>query len=115
MPLKDWQLPVLMDGHPICQISGGGNVRYRPEDVAAGLWIRPYKKPRTHQKQFRSIWASWKLPLFSKHKGLDERYKQLADFNGVVLAGHSTRYGVQFVTWDWDYGRTDCIQRTLYV
>ena len=35
MPLKDWQLPVLMDGHPICQISGGGNVRYRPEDVAA--------------------------------------------------------------------------------
>ena len=35
MPLKDWQLPVLMDGHPICQISCGGNVRYRPEEVAA--------------------------------------------------------------------------------
>ena len=32
-PLKDGQLPVLMDGQPICQISGGGSVRYRPENM----------------------------------------------------------------------------------
>ena len=29
-------------------------------------------------------------------------YRLLADFNGVVLAGHPTRYGVQFVTWEWE-------------
>ena len=29
----------------------------------------------------------------------------LADFNGVVLAGTQGKYGVEFVTWDWDYDR----------
>lgn len=44
--------------------------------------------------------------LFLKATGLDEQYKLLADFNGVVLAGRSgARNGVQFVTWDWDYDR----------
>ena len=45
-----------------------------------------------------------------KAQGLDENYKQLADFKGVVLAGHPTRFGVQFATWDWDYGRTGVSQ-----
>ena len=42
--------------------------------------------------------------------GLDENYQLLADFSGVVLAGHATRYGVQFVTWDWDYEKTGVTQ-----
>ena len=33
-------------------------------------------------------------------------YRLLADFNGVVLAGHPTRYGVQFVTWERSSDRT---------
>jgi hypothetical protein len=45
-----------------------------------------------------------------KAQGLDETYRLLADFNGVVLAGHATRYGVQFVTWDWDYEKTGVTQ-----
>ena len=45
-----------------------------------------------------------------KAQGLDEEYRSLADFNGVVLAGHPSRLGVQFVTWDWDYGRTGVSQ-----
>ena len=31
--------------------------------------------------------------------GLKGDYRLLADFNDVVLAGHPTKYGVQFVTW----------------
>ena len=42
--------------------------------------------------------------------GLDENYQLLADFSGVVLAGHATQYGVQFVTWDWDYEKTGVTQ-----
>ena len=38
--------------------------------------------------------------------GLEGDYRILADFNGTVLAGSHSKYGVQFVTWDWDYGRT---------
>lgn len=40
-----------------------------------------------------------------KASGLDESFKLLADFGGVVLAGQETKYGVQFVTWDWSYDR----------
>ena len=32
--------------------------------------------------------------------GLEGDYRLLADFNGVVLAGHPTQYGAQFVTWE---------------
>ena len=32
--------------------------------------------------------------------GLAGDYRLLADFNDVVLAGHPTEYGVQFVTWE---------------
>ena len=38
--------------------------------------------------------------------GLEGDYRILADFNGTVLAGSHSKYGVQFVTWDWDYERT---------
>ena len=38
-----------------------------------------------------------------KASGLDGDYRNLADFGGTVLAGASSKYGVQFVTWDWDY------------
>ena len=41
-----------------------------------------------------------------KASGLEGDYRILADFNGTVLAGSHSKYGVQFVTWDWDYGRT---------
>lgn len=36
---------------------------------------------------------------------LADRYRVLADFNGVVLAGAHSKYGVEFVTWDWDFDR----------
>ena len=41
-----------------------------------------------------------------KADSLDDRYKVLADFNGTVLAGRESHYGVQFVTWDWDFDRS---------
>jgi hypothetical protein len=36
---------------------------------------------------------------------LHQGYKILADFNGTVLAGTHGKYGVEFVTWDWDHDR----------
>lgn len=39
-----------------------------------------------------------------KASGLEGDYRILADFNGTVLAGHPTERGVQFITWDWDWG-----------
>ena len=41
-----------------------------------------------------------------KADGLEDGYKVLVDFNGTVLAGVQSKYGVHFVTWDWAYGHT---------
>ena len=49
-----------------------------------------------------------------KADGLGENYKLLAEFNGAVLAGHPSRYGVEFVTWKWSYGRTGLWQGHYY-
>ncbi len=40
-----------------------------------------------------------------KASGLSGDYRMLADFGGAVLAGHPTQYGVEFITWDWDFDR----------
>ena len=44
-----------------------------------------------------------------KASGLDGDYRILADFGATVLAGTPSKYGVQFVTWDWDYDRTGVV------
>ncbi len=43
--------------------------------------------------------------------GLEGDYRILADFNGTILAGTHSKHGIQFVTWDWDYDRTDVALR----
>jgi len=107
---EDSMLTVTMDAFPLCKISDSGSVRYRDADIGS-----PEREEALHQviQDAETVLEYMRLidatPLL-KTKGLDEDYKLLADFNGVVLAGQHTRYSVQFVTWDWDYGRTGVSQ-----
>lgn len=41
-----------------------------------------------------------KAPLIAAI-GLDGDYRTIAEFNNVVLAGYQTRFGMEFVTWEW--------------
>lgn len=103
-------LPILADGLPLCRISETGSVRYRDADI--GSLEREdalHEVTQTAETVSEYIKLMDAAPLL-KAQGLDETYRLLADFNGVVLAGHSSRLGVQFVTWDWDYERTGVSQ-----
>ena len=51
---------------------------------------------RTTAEYMRQMEAAPQLTA----SGLTGDYRLLADFNDVVLAGHPTRYGVQFATWE---------------
>ena len=51
------------------------------------------------------MWQMETAP-FLKADGLEDGYKVLTDFNGIVLAGVQSKHGVHFVTWDWVYGHT---------
>lgn len=46
--------------------------------------------------------------------GLEGGYRRLAEFNNVVLAGHQTRYGMEFVTWEWVQNHTALWQGHYY-
>jgi len=46
--------------------------------------------------------------------GLEGDYRALAEFNNVVLAGHQTRFGMEFVTWEWVQNHTSLWQGHYY-
>ena len=103
LPVEGEQLPVLWNGAPLCRITGKGSVFYRREDVDT---------PQAEDALFRvediaaktlEYMTAMKAAPQLKASGLDGDYRILADFVGTVLAGTPSKYGVQFVTWDWDY------------
>ena len=99
------QLGVWLDDQPLCEVSEVGGITYKgdniatPERVAAKDEV--YRIVCTTAEYIRQMEQA--PPL--KASGLEDSYKVLADFNGTVLAGTHSKYGVQVVTWDWDYDR----------
>lgn len=100
---QDSLLPVEWDGHPLCRITEGGGVRYRQEDVAT-LEREQACEQATHlagtAREYMTL-LEQAPPL--KAQGLTGDFRVLADFNGTVLAGHQTKFGIHFVTWDRDF------------
>jgi len=99
-------LCVLLDGAPLCEVTETGGITYRNEDIDEPERIaakdKVYEIVRTTAEYMRQM----ETAPFLKADGLEDSYKVLADFNGIVLAGIQSKYGVQFVTWDWAYGHT---------
>ena len=80
-----------------------GGITYRNEDIDEPERIdakdKVYEIVRTTAEYMRQM----ETAPFLKADGLEDGYKVLADFNGVVLAGCPSKYGTQFVTWDRDF------------
>jgi len=99
------RLCILLDGAPLCEVTENGGITYRnedinePERVAAKDMV--YEIVRNTAEYMRQM----ETAPFLKADGLEDGYKVLADFNGIVLAGIQSKYGVQFVTWDWSFDR----------
>ena len=105
LPLEGAQLPVLWNGAPLCRISGRGSVFYRREDAdTPQAEDALYRVEDIAAKTLEYMTAMEAAPQL-KASGLDGDHRILADSGGTVLAGSPSKYGVQFVTWDWDY---DC-------
>ena len=106
LPVEGEQLPVLWNGAPLCRITGKGSVFYRREDAdTPQAEDALYRVEDIAAKTLEYMTAMEAAPQL-KASGLDGDYRILADFGGTVLAGTPSKYGVQFVTWDWNYDRT---------
>ena len=105
-PIEDHHLPVSIEKGRLCRISGKGSVLYRQENVDN---IRAQDALQTvidTVKMTSEYMAILETAPQLKASGLDGDYRILADFGGTVLAGTPSKHGVQFVTWNWDYGHT---------
>ncbi|MFR1807538.1 MAG: hypothetical protein ACLSWV_01160 [Pygmaiobacter massiliensis] len=101
---------VSLEGQSLCKVMGTGSVRYSKSDV-----ITEGQNDALHQVISTAYTVSEYMRLMEeapvlKADGLDEHYKLLADYNGTVLVGHPTSFGVQFITWDWCYGHAAVTQ-----
>ena len=98
-PEEDGLLPVELDGQRLCLAMDTGGVRYRKEDVLgdsrSAALDRVTDIVRTTAEYMSQMEAAPQLGIGPKGD-----YRLLADFNNIVLAGHPTQYGVQFVTWE---------------
>ena len=105
-PLEDSQMPVYWNGAQLCRITGKGSVFYRREDVSTPQAEEALIRAEDITVRTLEYMTAMETAPQLKASGLEGDYRILADFNGTVLAGMHSKHGVQFVTWDWDYGRT---------
>ena len=93
-------LPIELDGQRLCLALDTGSVRYWREDTAddhrSAALDKAISITKTTAEYMRQMETAPQLTA----SGLTGDYRLLADFNDVVLAGHPTRYGVQFATWE---------------
>lgn len=107
-------LPVELDGQHLCQITETSGVRYWKEDVAddrrSAALDRVTDVAKITAEYMRQMETAPQLTA----SGLTGDYRLLAEFNNTVLAGHPSKYGVQFVTWEWVRNHTALYQGNYY-
>lgn len=107
-------LPVELDGRLLCHVTETGGVQYWKKDVDGDIRTealdRVVDTAKTTAEYMRQMEAAPQVTA----SGLTGDYRLLAEFNDVVLAGHPTKYGVQFVTWEWVQNHTALYQGNYY-
>ena len=103
---EDDLLPVEWNGSPLCRINESGSVRYRREDVDAHEAEEALYKATDISSTVLEYMTMMESAPPLKASGLEDGFRLLTDFNGTVLAGKQTQYGVNFVTWDWKFDRS---------
>ena len=103
--IEDHHLPVSWNGNYLCRISGTGSVLYHQRNVENnGVQTKLQEVINIAKLTSEYMTILERAPQLQVN-GLEGDYRILADFGDIVLAGHPTERGVQFVTWEWDWDR----------
>lgn len=97
---EDGLLPVELDSQRLCLLLDTGGVRYWREDVADEVRSDALDRVTDIAMATAEYMSRMESAPQLTASGLTGDYRLLADFNGVVLAGHPTQYGVQFISWE---------------
>ena len=113
-PEAEGLLTVELEGQRLCQITGNGAVRYWKDEVAGDSRSTALDKVTNIAKTTAEYMRLIEAAPFLTVGGLQGDYRVLADFNGIVLAGHPTEFGAQFITWELVRDRTGLYQGNYY-
>ena len=95
------ELPVIYQGTPLCVINAHGVVSFSPE-IRESEETGPQLSKAIHVTRITSEYMNaveTAPPLAARELSGD--YYSLAEYNGTVLAAHPTKFGAEFVTWEW--------------
>ena len=106
LPLKEGNMPVRWRGAPLCEVTPSGGVSYRQSAMKDKTFEnaknRVYAIARTVSEYMTLMESAPQI----KASSLDGDYRQLVEFNNTVLAGHRSKHGMMFVTWEWVQNHT---------
>ncbi len=102
----DGLLPVRWQSQPLCRVTAEGGVRYVSEDVRKMGGDEAVQRVTDIAEVTAQYMKLLEAAPPLKARGLEDGYRLLAEFDGTVLAGQPTRYGVQFATWERDFSKT---------
>lgn len=111
-PRETRDIDVEHDGSTLCRINDLGNLGYFADKIAGKESILDRIRETARSTREYMTLLEQAPPLVAE--SLSEGYQVLAEFNGTVLAGHMTRYGAQFVTWEWVHNKTALWQGHYY-
>lgn len=113
----DHALPILLHGQTAITVRQSSDVFLAPESSGDQEAGELYHRVSGLAREVKEYTAAMERAPVLKASGLDEDFRVLADFNGVVLAGHEMEHsrGYQFVTWKWDYNRTGVMFGDYYI
>lgn len=111
-PRESRDIDVEHDGSILCRINDLGNLGYFADKIPGKESILDRIRETARSTREYMTLLEQAPPLVAE--GLSEGYQLLAEFNGTVLAGHMTRYGAQFITWEWVHNKTSLWQGHYY-
>ena len=93
-------LPVEKDSHRLCNVNVHGSVSYDPDNVRRHGLEDALSQARQIAKETLTYMRQMEQAPPLTAEGLAGDYRLLAEFNGTVLAGHPTQFGMEFITWN---------------
>ena len=99
-------LPVDWGGKSLCWVSEVGSIRYPAKEIDVPELREQRDRVREAAASVAQYMKFMEQAPALKASGLEGDYRLLSEFNDVVLAGHPSKFGVQFVTWEWINDRT---------
>lgn len=100
---EDDCIQVTWNGQRICLVvptAGGEHIEIYLDDIRPEL-EQTQRRATTVVKRVSDYMVLASQAPQIKASGLEGDYRSLAEFNNIVLAGHQTKYGMEFVTWEW--------------